>query len=180
MSIRNAIVGDVSAIKRIADELCVDRNTSKEYGLVEYRLSEESYRKRILNNPFAFVSGTNEIVGFSIAYSSGFLKKLKKDDSYAASDEIIEKTISFPGPFIYLDQLCVRPEFFKKPYGGLLYYRTAEEALQHSIGIAYGAVALRPWMNKISLNFIQKHGWALMEEVTTKSGLTFGICVKEL
>ena len=127
-----------------------------------------------------FVSETNEIVGFSIAYYSDFLKKLKKDDAYTDSDKIIEKIISFPEPFLYWDQLCVRPEFFKRPYGGLLYYRTAEEALRHSINVAYCAVALRPWMNKVSLDFIQKYGWALMEEVTIKSGLTFGIYTREL
>ncbi|MFA4819763.1 MAG: GNAT family N-acetyltransferase [Candidatus Aenigmatarchaeota archaeon] len=179
MTIRRAELPDASSMASIANAVSVDRNSRAESGLVEYRLSQEEYERRIDGNTLAFVAAA-PVAGFCISYRWDFLQKLRETDARARSDELMAHVSSYNEPFVYLDHLCVLPKFQKRGVASALHDYSLEQIRQNGIPVLYCAISHAPWRNADSLRFSQDSGYELITEITTHTGLTFGIYTKEL
>ena len=182
MIIRKATSYDPYILEGIARSVSVDRNTEKASGLIELNLNRDSYEKRTHGNNFAFIAenGKRRSVGFMIGYHSDFLNRLTEMDEHAASDDIMRLLYDFPKPFLYCEQLAVLPDFSGRGIATALYDRTLKEMEKRSLKVLYAAVAHTPWKNKDSIDFIKKRDHVLVDEVTTMTGLVFGIYEKNL
>ena len=180
MPIRRPSLDDLENIMRIARSVQVDRNSPKTSGLVEYKLTREEYKRRLNNNDLAFVAENKFVTGFSIAYYPEFLRRLRETDRRAASDELMLFVTASREHFVYYDQLCILPELFGRGVGIQLHDRTVEEARNRSMKVLYCAIAHAPWQNKYSIELSARRDWKFINEVTTRSGLTFGVYEKRL
>ena len=179
MTIRRAELSDAGSMVSIASAVNIERSSTLGSGLVEYRLSEEDYKRRIEGNPLAFVAAT-PVAGFILSYYSDFLRTLCESDERARSDEIIEFVSQLEGHFVYADQLCVLPKFQGQGIAFDLYEHSLTRIRKDGIPVLYGAIAHAPWRNEVLLGSSRKRGYRLITEITAASGLTFGIYGKEI
>ncbi len=108
------------------------------------------------------------------------MRHLTQIDKRAASDEIAARVLELPKPFVYADQVAVLPEFQRKYVVTWLTERLEDEMRRRHIETLYSAIPHTPWCNNASITLATKLGHRHREDVTTHSGLTFGIYEKIL
>lgn len=148
--IRKAITKDVEAIIKIIKSVHIKNIKSTDRGfLMSENLSKSFYEKMINNYDYCYVHEfENKIVGFLIAYSSGFIDKTDELGSYLIDSCSNEE-------FIYIFQIAVSPSHQMKSVGTNLYLELFNRAKVKNFKV----ITSKKPLNNASRLFHQKLGF---------------------
>lgn len=171
-NIRRALIYDAKAINDISVSLTTSRHGEMGSGFVEFPVhSLETWQEKIVENPFFYVAeDKHKIIGFYSSFTSEKLSAFR-----SGHDEITNHLAQENRSFIYNEQLGVMKEYQGRKVGTRLIETFLNDSNHKGKRMSVSAVIHRPIINHPSVKLISKHGWEFGKELTTKSGLTFGL-----
>lgn len=172
MRIRNACPGDVAQIVELSESCAVPFENYHHTGLVDFPVpSAEEFLRRIGSDAYFPVVVDRFLLGFCAAYPAGFVRSLEEDG-------IVGRICSLGDGFVYVDQLCVRPEFRRQ---GLAYnlLRIVEDSSRLDGFEDLFAVTCHEPLNQYTFNFLHKHRYDVVDEFSVDR-LVFGLYNKKL
>jgi ribosomal protein S18 acetylase RimI-like enzyme len=148
--IRKATTKDVKAIIEIIKLVHIKNIKNIDNGfLMSENLSKSFYENMINNYDYCYVCEIeNKIVGFLIAYSSGFMDKTDELGSYLINSYSNEE-------FIYIFQVAVSPSYQMQNIGTSLYLELFNKAKIKNFRV----ITSKSPLNKASRLFHQKLGF---------------------
>lgn len=176
MLIRNATLSDAPVMAEIFDRLHVNRRGNLGSGFVENPLTVEEYRRRIKDNPLAFVAEFEKPVGFALGYTSDFLRKLVYTDDRASSDKLALCALGLEPPFTYLDLIAVLDEYQEHGVGSALDTAFVDKTL--NLGIPRSCGVMRK-THKKTIEYYVNRGSEFVCDVRNQEGLEFEMHMRD-
>jgi len=163
LSIRRAVLGDVSSIKRIESEYLLadlDVERAERGGFLVSGFSEGVYRHFVDSADFFYVATIDdEPAGFLLAYSRDRIQP----------DEWLNWRLRerHPDPFVLIKQICVAQRFSSRGIASQLYELIIEQGGELPL---FAAVVIDP-PNARSIHFHERHGFREVARATPPDGL---------
>jgi len=169
--IRPARTADSFAIRALCLKLNVSRDSTLDSGFLEYHVhSAPHFAEWIDSNELFYVAeGQGKVIGFFACYDDERLDRLS--DRKCPMERFV---LDQARPFIYGDVMGIDRQYARQGIGEYL----LDNILEHPKALGkdlWGAIALRPFLNKGSQGLVLSKGFELEDEVITDAGLVFGM-----
>lgn len=175
--IRRPEVDDARGISKLANSLHINQLQTHDRGFLVYPLNEEGYKRRIerARDYFYVAEKDGQLAGFIMCYDNNKLGELLKAGELNHEDSIVQFLFQQKFPFLYGDQIGIKPSFMKRKIGERLMESVLKTMREQRILPFYACVLHKPIENLASKSFCSHYNFKLIKEIKDKKGYTWGV-----